>query len=152
VAVEVGGRQVLHRHAPLVDQVPLPLAGLRVHRAVDAHAAALARLVAQVVADADDQLVAAVAVEVGAPDGVAPAQALVQDVPVPGARRRPAFRRRVDDHLVAVPRLDRGDERGAVLELALLDLAGAPTAARVVLVAGPERRAGPLAAFSVQPA
>src|SRR5262249_29799888 len=110
VAEEVRHGQILHRDAALVDQVPLPLPALAVQRLVDAHAALLARLVAQVVAHADDQLVAAVAVEVGAPDGVAPLQLVVEDVPLPQPHAR-ITRRRVDDDLVAVPRLDGGDER-----------------------------------------
>src|SRR5262249_39516773 len=68
VAVEVGRGEVLHRDAPLVDQETLPLRAGRVGGLVDAHAALLAGLVAEVVAHADDQLVLPVAIEVGTPD------------------------------------------------------------------------------------
>src|SRR5262249_53977015 len=143
VAVEVGDGQVFHRYPARIDVVALPLGPPFVQRLVDADAAALADFLAQVVAHADDQLVVAVAVEVGAPAGVAPFQLIVDDVPLPLlARRR---RLGVDDDLVAVPRLDGGDELVAALESALLDLAGAAVAGGVLLVAVAELLTAPLA-------
>src|SRR4051794_21433161 len=68
---QVGRRQVLHRDAATLDDLPCPLRALLVLRLVDADAAPFGRVLGvEVVADADDQLVAAVPVEVGAPDGV----------------------------------------------------------------------------------
>src|SRR5579859_6285752 len=103
-ALQIPTRQILHPHPALVDQLSLPALAHAIERLVDAHPTPLARLLAAIIAHADDQFVAAVAVEVRAPDGMAPAQALVDDVPLPQS----AFllRRRVDHHLVAVPRLD----------------------------------------------
>src|SRR5262249_23737128 len=123
VAVQIRNGEVLHRHPAVLDNLPLPLAVLQVSGLVDAHPATLAGLLAPVVADADDQLLHAVAVNVGTPDRVAPAQPVVDDVPVP--QRLRIARRRVGDHLMAVPRLDGGDVGKAVLELAAFDLAAA---------------------------
>src|SRR5262249_39654627 len=98
VAVEVGRGQVLDVHTALVDQGPLPLCSLRARRSVDAHAAPLARLHAQVVAHADNQLVVAVTVEVGAPDGMAPLQLVIDDLALPQLAL--FIRRRVDHDLM----------------------------------------------------
>ena len=92
---------------------------------VDADAA-FDRIV-QVVTDADDQLFVVIVVEVDRPDGVAPLQLLVEDVPLPeplAGRGAGRIGRRIDDHLMAVPGLDRGDVLLATGELAELDLAG----------------------------
>ena len=85
VAVEVAGGEVFDGDAAGIDELARPLArlALRPCGIVDADAA-LGR-VAQVVADADDQLLVGVAVEIGAPDGVAPFQVFVEDVAVPQA-------------------------------------------------------------------
>src|SRR5437660_2586573 len=150
VAVEIGAHQVLHRHAAVVDDLAAPFRALVVRRLVDAHAAARGEFVAllRLVAHADDQLVIAVAVEVGAEDGVAPAQLFVDDMAVPHRALRGRFG--VDDDLVAVPGLDGGDEAFAVLELALFDLAGAAVALEVGLIARAQVRALPFAALQRQ--
>ena len=74
---------------------------------------------------------------------MAPAQVGVENVPLPQCPRRLGLG--VDDNLEAVPRLDGRQELFAVLELALLDLAGTSTSLGVVLIAGAEVRALPLA-------
>src|SRR5262249_30225446 len=84
IPVQVRRRQVLDRHAAVLDNLPLPLAVLDVGRLVDAHSAPLSRLLAQVaVTHADDQLLVAVAVDVGAPDRMTPAQPVIDDMAVP---------------------------------------------------------------------
>src|SRR5262249_29251058 len=142
VAVQIRRRQVLHRHAAVVDYLPGPLGAFAVRALVDANAAALTGFHAQVIADADDQLVVAVAVEVGRPDAVGPLEWLVDHVTVPHFFAGVVWLG-VDNDLIAVPRLDGGDVLLAVLELALLDLAGAAIAFRVGLVALADMRAGP---------
>src|SRR5262249_10849227 len=122
---------------------------LAVRRLVDPHAAPLAGLLTLVVAHADDQLLVAVAVEVGAPDRVAPLQPIVDNVAVPQLLRR-VVRRRVDDHLVAVAWLDGGNVLAALREVAEFDLAGAAVAPGVVLVAGAQLRLRPLPAQPAQ--
>src|SRR5262249_40543230 len=71
IAVEVRRGEVFHGDAAVVEDVPCPFRALVVERLVQPHAAPLAGFVAFVVADADDDFVILVAVEVGAPDGVA---------------------------------------------------------------------------------
>src|SRR5262245_43858363 len=105
VAVELGDREVFDRDAALVEELARPLRAEGLGRAVDADAAALS---AALLAAADDQLVGAVAVEVGGRDGVAPLELVVDDVAVP--HRALLLRLGVDDDLEAVPRLDGGDE------------------------------------------
>src|SRR5262245_22456350 len=125
--------------------MPGPAGAFVVQRFVDAHAAAIDVLVvlAGIVAHADDQLVASVAVEVSTPYRVAPAEPLIDDVPIPHLA---AFRRLGVDHdLITVPRLDGSDELLAALERALLNLAGAAFALRGVLIARAELAALPLA-------
>ena len=77
--------------ADLIDDLPGPFGAFTVGALVDADATALAELHAQVVPDADDQLVVAVAIEVGTPDAVAPLELFVDHVAVPefplGVRR-----------------------------------------------------------------
>src|SRR6266542_1294608 len=149
VPVEVASGQVLDGDAALVDQRPLPLRPLGVGRLVDPYPPPLARFRTQVIADADDQLVAAVAVEVGAPHGVAPLQLFVDDMTVIQFLRG-IIRPRVDNDLVAVPRLDGGEE--VVLPQGpLFDLTGAAVTPGIVLVAGPHLRLRPLLALSLQP-
>src|SRR5262249_46981529 len=124
------------RDAAVVDDLALPLGADVIERLVNAYAAPFLEGVAlgRVVADADDQLVVAVAVQVGTPDTVAPAELFVDHVPVPHLLGR-VLGLGVDNDLVAVPWLDGGDVLLAVLQLALLDLAGAAIALRVGLVA-----------------
>src|SRR5438270_220735 len=70
LAVQVGGGKVLNSHAAFIHQLPLPLRSLAVGGLVNADAATLAGLFAQVVAHADDQLLVAVAVQISTPDGM----------------------------------------------------------------------------------
>src|SRR4051812_42308056 len=77
VAVEVGGHAVLAPHAAILDDVSVEGQGSRARARAwlgiinqDTGALRLAIRVGALVALADDQLVVAVAVEVGAPDGV----------------------------------------------------------------------------------
>src|SRR5262249_6818096 len=140
IAVEIDAREVLDRDAAVVDDLSRPLRSDVVQRLIDADATAM---FAAVVADADDQLIGAVAVEVGRRDAVAPFQLVVDHVPGPkGAGRR---RLGVDDDLMAMPRFDGGDESLAAFEFPLLDLTGAAVRLRVVLVADAEMSARPLA-------
>ncbi len=83
IAVQIGGGKILNMNAALIEQLTLPLRPRIVECFENAHAAFLARLLAEIVADADNQLLAAVAVEIGAPDGMAPFQAIVQNVTLP---------------------------------------------------------------------
>src|SRR5215471_14268322 len=126
----------------------LPLRAFIVRRLEDAHPGFLAGLVAEDVANADYQLVAAVAVEVGAPDGMAPFQLVVQDVTVPQSVRIVGWR--VHNDLVAVPRFDGGNEGPAILELAELDLAGAAAAFGVRLITDAELAALPFLADAAE--
>ena len=114
IAIEVCDGQIFDGHAPIVDNVPAPLSAAAVHGLVDAHSAPLLRLIAQIIADADDQLVIPIAVEVGTPDSVPPFQFFIDDVPLPQSRSA-LGRWCVNNHLVAVPRLNRGDEGPAIL-------------------------------------
>src|SRR6516225_11022353 len=77
VAVEARRRQVFDGNAAVVENMPGPLRALVVERLVEPNAATLAGLVAFVVAYAYDDFVVLVAVEIGAPDGVAPFQTVV---------------------------------------------------------------------------
>src|SRR5262249_2547337 len=80
--------------------------------------------------------------QVGAPDAVAPLQLLIEHMTHPQAVGING--RRVDDDLMAVPRLNRGNVSRAVLQLALLDFAGTAIALRRLLVAGPQMATHPL--------
>src|SRR5207253_6652182 len=129
---------------------PLPFRPLVVERLVNAHAAALAGLVAKVVAHTDDQVVAAVAVQVGTPDRVAPFELVVDHVPVPLPLRIGG--RGVHHDLVAVPGFDGRDERLAVFQLTLLDFTAAAAAVGIGLVAGTDQAVRPLVAVALQQA
>src|SRR5260370_41048100 len=98
----------------------------------------------------DNQLVGAVAVGIGGPDGVAPLQLVIENVALPERLVRLA-RRRVHDDFVAVPRLDRRQERRAVLQLPLLDFTGATAAILVRLISGPNLLLLPFVAVAGQP-
>src|SRR5579864_1223231 len=117
VAVDVGTNQVFDRHTAVVYNLPGPLLALAVGTFIDPHAAPQCKFVAGlwiwVVADTDDQLIVAVAIEVGTPHAMAPAQLFVEDESLEQAIL--ALFVGVNDDLVAVPRLDRGDELVAVL-------------------------------------
>src|SRR5262249_42450966 len=104
IAIQVRGRQVFHRDAAVFDDFLGPLGTDAIEALVDAHAAFLAGLGTQIVADPDNQLVVAVAVQIGHPDAVAPLELLVHHVPVPELVG--VARLAVDDHLVAVPGLN----------------------------------------------
>src|SRR5205823_13300527 len=103
-------------------------------RLVDTDAALLGERVAlgRVVADADDQFGVPVIVQIGAPDSVAPSQMVVDDVSLP--KLVAIKRRRVDHHLVSVPRLDGRNEGPAPLELVYLDLTCSSAAFGVRLI------------------
>src|SRR6266849_8403134 len=143
VAGQVRRGQILDGDAAFVDQVAFPFRALVVERLVDADAALFAGLVAEIIADADDEFVAAVTVEISAPHGVSPLELVVKDVAGPQFLWIVGLG--VNDNLVAVPRLDRGDERFAVLEFALLDFARAETALGVRLIAFADMARGPFA-------
>src|SRR5262249_24879650 len=134
VAVEIGRGQVLDRHAAVVDDVPGPFRAFAVRAFVDADAATFAGLHAQADAYAADQPVVAIAIALGSPDAMAPLQLLINDVADPLLLDR-VVGLRVDNHLIAMPRLDGGAVFLAVLELALFDLAGAAIALGIGLVA-----------------
>src|SRR6266852_6973614 len=72
VAVEIGDRQRFHRHAAVFDNVPDPFRSRFVEGLVDADAAPFAGLITEVVADTDDDLVIAVAVQVRALNAMSP--------------------------------------------------------------------------------
>src|SRR5207249_577100 len=132
VAVEVGAGEVFDGDAAGIDDGPGPFGAGAVGGFVNADAAAIAGFGVQIVADADDQLFVAVAVEVGAPDGVAPFQGVVEKMTLPELA---GFARgRVGDDLVAVPRLNGGDVFVAASKGALFDFAGAAIALGIVLV------------------
>src|SRR4051812_14816391 len=129
VAVEVRGQGVLAGHAAVVERVAGEGELVALQRRVEDEDAGPLRALRGVlvrVALADDDLVVAVAVEVGAPDGVSPGDGLGQDVTLPP---RPArsddLGRCVHDHLVAMPGLDGRDITGpAPTNPAELHLAG----------------------------
>ena len=75
---------------------------------------------------AGEDLVVAVAVDVGDPEGVAVVQGGVDHRPGAELRATPAFVLRPDGDLGAVPGLDRGQELAAVVEPAEVDLAPPP--------------------------
>src|SRR5947209_16596895 len=116
IGVEVGAGEILGRHAAVVDDVLFPLCGGGVGCAEDVDAAA--DLLGKRVAYADDDFVAAIAIEVGAPEAVAPFQFGVDDVagPLIGVRLG------VADHLITVPWLARGEGQMAAMKPAHLDL------------------------------
>src|SRR5207249_695422 len=133
VAVEVCCGQVLDRDAARIDVVAGPLRALVVERLVDANAAAFAGLHAQVVAHADDELVAPVAIEVGTPDGMAPLKLFINDIPLPQV---PVTRASVvDHHLMTVPWFNGGNVVGAASQVPKLDLARSTTSLGIRLVA-----------------
>src|SRR5437868_13838226 len=142
VAVEVGDGEILDRHTAVLEDVLAPLRAFVINGLVDPDAAALSRLLTSVVPNTDDQLVAAIAVQIGAPDCVPPAQRFIHNVPVP-ERLLGIVRRRIDDDLVAVPRLDGGDEFPTSPKLTLLDFAGPSAALGVGLVACTDQTPGP---------
>src|SRR5262249_15933322 len=113
VAVQVGGGHVFDADAAFIDDLPRPLSAFVVLHFVDAYAGAvLRRELGAGAADADDQLVRAVAVEICAPYGLAPAQFLVDHMAVP--QLVGVGRLGVDNDLIAVPGFNRGDELAAV--------------------------------------
>src|SRR5262249_48138646 len=115
VAVQIGRREVLDMNASLVEQVTLPLGALVIERLENPYTAFLAPLVAQIVADADNKLIAPVAVEIGAPDGMAPFQLVVENMALP--QDSGAGGRSIHDDFITVPRLDCCDKVSAILEL-----------------------------------
>src|SRR5262249_9506219 len=108
IAVQIGDRKILNVNAALIEQVTLPLRALIVERLENPHTAFLARLVAEVIADSDSQLVAATAIEIGTPAGMAPFQLVVENMALPKVGG--VGRRSVHNDLVAVPRFNGCDE------------------------------------------
>src|SRR5262249_37570810 len=103
VAVQVGHGQVLDRDAPVVKDHPLPLLADGVGALVNAHAALLGERVPlrRIVANADDETVTTTAIQVGTPDGMAPAEMVVENLAIV---RLATLANLVDNDLVAVPR------------------------------------------------
>src|SRR5262245_2315991 len=85
VAVQIGHGLVLDRDPAILDNVSSPYFAHAVRGLVDADSAFLGKRIALagVITNADDQLVLAVAVEVGAPDGMTPAEVVVNHLSVP---------------------------------------------------------------------
>src|SRR5262245_24876770 len=140
VAVDVGRREVFDRDAPLFDDLPRPFAANLVHRTVDADAAAN---LAAVVADANDDFVGPIAVEVCHRHGMAPFQLVVNHVTIPHGAR--LSRLCVDHDLETMPRLHGGDELLAILQNALLDFARPRASFGIVLIARADLARGPFA-------
>src|SRR5205807_1931849 len=99
--------------AAVIENIACPLGSLVVQGLVNTDAAALVLLV-QVVAHADDKLVRAIAIQVGGPDAMSPAELGVHNVAVPHFSLGLGLG--VDDNLETVPWLDGGDELLAALE------------------------------------
>src|SRR5262245_10802172 len=102
VAVQVRTSKVLDGDAAVVEDRACPFGAISVGGLIKANAAAVAGIRVQVVADADNQLLVAVAIEVGAPDGVAPFEGVVEKMTVPELAG--FARQRVGDNFVTVPR------------------------------------------------
>src|SRR5471030_3342091 len=98
VGVEIGDNAGGRAHTAVVESLAGPFAAGRV---IDVHAAVAA-------AEAGDDFVQAVAVEVGGDDGVAVGQGAIDHLPLPLRVGLP-----VDRDRVAVPGLDGGQEAGA---------------------------------------
>src|SRR3569623_1923808 len=103
VAVEVGRGEIFDVHPAGIDQLPPPLAAAGILRIVDAQTAAMLRVL--IVSDADDEFLVFVAIQIHAPDGMAPLQLIVQHAPPPESLSG-VFRPRIDYHLIAMPGLD----------------------------------------------
>ena len=86
VSVEVAGDEILDSHASVIEDVPLETERTRSRLrviCVDARPSRGPAAFGVRVSLADEQLVVAVAVEVHAPDGVSPANGLVDHLTVP---------------------------------------------------------------------
>src|SRR5262245_19647952 len=80
VAIQVGRRQVLDCDATGFDDLPAPAAAALIEGSVDANAA---RFLAPLVANADDQLLIAVAIQIGGRHGMAPFELVIDHVTIP---------------------------------------------------------------------
>src|SRR5262245_49686729 len=98
IAIQVGGGARGSGHAPIVERKARPAFASRVVGAVDVDAASLST-------KAGDDLVGAIAVEVGGHDGVAIDQSGIDHFALPTAVLLAVYH-----DLVSMPRLDRGKE------------------------------------------
>ena len=116
VTCHIRGDQIFGCHAAGIDQMFLPLRARVIGRIVDLDSVDLGRI-----AMAKDDLVRAVSVDIGRPEGMAAAETLVDDVPCPqltwfGGRR-------VDDERGSVHWFDRRDKCRASRQSPRLNLA-----------------------------
>ena len=132
VAIEIGDGQRFHGHAAVFDNVPGPARAFVIERLVDADAAPLPRLVAEIVPDADDDFGVGAAVHVSTFDGVSPLEAIIDHVAVPQLRL--VLRLRVNDNLMSMPGLNSGKDWPENGKIAWIDFAASPVALWISLV------------------
>src|SRR5262245_18984478 len=128
VAVEVRDGQVFTRDAAVIDDLPLPFLAFAVRVFVNPHAPAFSPFFAQVITHADDDFILAIAIKVGTPERVPPAEFVVDDVMRPVLFSKLAC---MNGDAVAVPRLYRSDEKNLLVNVTGLDFTCPAISSRV---------------------